>query len=58
MGLSTLTMSRIYKGQLKGRLGEDEQLEWETWPAVGLSKVLNSLNYQQFYQLFIIFLDL
>ena len=39
MGISTQTMSRIYKGQKMGKSGEEQELEWETWPYTGLSKV-------------------
>ena len=39
MGVSTHTMSRIYKGQKKGRSGEEESLVWEDWDYSGLIKV-------------------
>ena len=32
-------MSRIYKGQKKGRRGEEESLVWEDWDYSGLIKV-------------------
>ncbi|XP_050537654.1 alkaline phosphatase-like isoform X2 [Daktulosphaira vitifoliae] len=45
MGSSTLTASRIFKGQRKGNQGEDEDLLWDTFPAVAMSKTFN-LNAQ------------
>ena len=39
LGVSTHTMSRIYKGQKKGRTGEEESLVWEDWDYSGLIKV-------------------
>lgn len=39
MSISTLAASRIYKGQLKGKSGEEEKLSFEDFPYVGLSKV-------------------
>ena len=39
LGVSTHTMSRIYKGQKKGRSGEEESLVWEDWDYSGLIKV-------------------
>ena len=39
LGVSTHTMSRIYKGQKKGRNGEEESLVWEDWDYSGLIKV-------------------
>lgn len=41
MGLSTITASRIYKGQLAGRPGEEERLVFEDFPNVALAKVNN-----------------
>ena len=32
-------MSRMYKGQKKGRRGEEESLVWEDWDYSGLIKV-------------------
>ncbi len=39
MGMSTITASRIYKGQQKGKSGEEETLTFEDFPHTGLSKV-------------------
>ena len=39
MGISTVTAARIRKGQLNGKLGEDEKLSFDKFPHVGLSKV-------------------
>ena len=39
MSVPTLTASRILKGQLKGKTGEEGQLYFETFPHVGVSKV-------------------
>lgn len=39
MGSSTLTASRIFKGQRRGNHGEEEQLLWDTFPAVAMAKV-------------------
>lgn len=39
MGVSTVTAARIYKGQLKGRPGEEEKLVFEEFPNIALSKV-------------------
>ncbi|XP_054721005.1 alkaline phosphatase-like [Uloborus diversus] len=38
MGISTVTATRIYKGQKKGGKGEDEQLAFDKFPYVSLSK--------------------
>ncbi|VVC29115.1 Alkaline-phosphatase-like, core domain,Alkaline phosphatase-like, alpha/beta/alpha,Alkaline [Cinara cedri] len=38
MSISTLTAARIYMGQLDGNEGENEVLEFEKYPNVGLSK--------------------
>lgn len=45
MSLTTLTASRIYKGQMDKRSGEDEYLSFERFPFVGMSKV--RLNYNK-----------
>ena len=50
MGVSTHTMSRIYKGQKKGRSGEEESLVWEDWDYSGLIKV-SLLSANQFTQI-------
>ena len=39
MGVSTVTAARIYNGQQKGGAGEENVLEFEKFPNVGLSKV-------------------
>ena len=39
LGVSTHTMSRIYKGQKKGTSWEEESLVWEDWDYSGLIKV-------------------
>jgi len=38
MSLTTLTAARIYKGQLQNTSGESEQLSFERFPFVGISK--------------------
>lgn len=45
MGTSTLTASRIFKGQRQGNQGEEEQLLWDTFPAVAMAKVGWYVNY-------------
>jgi len=42
LGVSTHTMSRIYKGQKKGKTGEEESLVWEDWDYSGLIKTYNT----------------
>ena len=37
MGISTVTATRILDGQLKGGLGEENILSWETFPYTALS---------------------
>ena len=39
LGVSTHTMSRIYKGQKAGSSGEEGSLVWEDWDYSGLIKV-------------------
>lgn len=39
MGMSTITAARIYKGQQKGKSGEEETLTFDEFPHTGLSKV-------------------
>lgn len=39
MGVSTVTAARIFAGQRKGKKGEENELAWDTFPAVGLAKV-------------------
>lgn len=41
MGISTLTASRIRKGQLAGELGEEGYLAWEQFPNTALVKTYN-----------------
>jgi alkaline phosphatase len=41
MGMSTITAARIYKGQHTGKSGEENQLSFEYFPNVGLSKTYN-----------------
>lgn len=43
MSLTTLVASRIRKGQLQGNPGEEEQLCFEKFPEMGLSKVSGGL---------------
>lgn len=42
MGLSTVTAARILEGQQRGEAGEDNQLAFETFPFVALSKTYNT----------------
>ena len=39
MGISTLTAARIYGGQRLGKSGEEHNLAWDSFPALGLAKV-------------------
>lgn len=39
MGMSTVTAARILRGQLNGNSGEENMLEFEKFPHIGLSKV-------------------
>ncbi len=41
MGISTVTAARILDGQLKGKLGEENQLSFGKFPFSGLSKTYN-----------------
>lgn len=41
MGISTVTASRILEGQMRGELGEENQLSFETMPFAGLAKTYN-----------------
>ncbi|WP_394200209.1 alkaline phosphatase [Shewanella waksmanii] len=41
MGVSTVTAARILDGQLKGQLGEENSLSFETLPYAGLAKTYN-----------------
>lgn len=42
MDITTITTSRIYKGQKKGKIGELESLNFETLPFVALSKTYSN----------------
>jgi len=42
MGISTVTASRIYAGQLRGESGEENALSFGKFPVVGLSKTYNT----------------
>lgn len=44
MGISTLTAARIYKGQLRGKTGEESFLNFEKFPSIALSKVRSALT--------------
>lgn len=39
MGMTTVTAARIYKGQQKGKSGEEENLVFDEFPHTGLAKV-------------------
>ena len=39
MSASTVTTTRIYKGQLNNKTGEEETLVFEEFPNIALSKV-------------------
>lgn len=41
MGIPTVTAARIYDGQKKGMTGEENSLEFEAFPNVGLAKTYN-----------------
>src|SRR5215211_1783300 len=45
MGISTITAARILEGQLRGESGEENQLSFEKFPYVALSKTY-SVNQQ------------
>ena len=47
MGLSTITASRILKGQLAGNPGEETVLAFEQFPHLSLIKVFSTMNYFQ-----------
>ncbi len=42
MGVSTVTAGRIFEGQLRGELGEENVLSFETFPYLALSKTYNT----------------
>lgn len=41
MGISSLSVGRIYKGQMAGRSGEEENLSFDHFPNTGFSKTYN-----------------
>ena len=41
MGISTVTASRILEGQMKGQMGEENNLSFDKFPFAGLSKTYN-----------------
>lgn len=41
MSLTTITASRIFRGQLEGKRGEETQLSFQDFPYVGLAKVVS-----------------
>ena len=41
MGISTVTAARILEGQMKGQMGEENQLSFDKFPFAGLSKTYN-----------------
>ena len=52
MSNPTIVASRIYKGQLEGKPGEETELEFEKFPFTALSKVLfhqDSVDFLSFY---------
>jgi len=42
MGVSTVTAARIYDGQLKGKMGEENRLFFETFPYQAMAKTYNT----------------
>jgi alkaline phosphatase len=50
LGISVSTAARIYKGQKRGRNGEEERLNFEKFPHVSLLKV-------RLHRLFPVFVD-
>ena len=42
MGISTITAARIFEGQLRGESGEENQLSFEQFPNVALSKTYSA----------------
>ena len=45
MGMSTITATRIYKNQLAGGYGEENELSFEGFPFIGISRTYE-VNYQ------------
>jgi len=41
MGVSTVTAARIFEGQLKGMMGEENNLSFDTFPYTGMAKTYN-----------------
>lgn len=39
MGFQTIMAARVYKGQLAGVSGEEENMNFEDFPHIGISKV-------------------
>lgn len=39
MGMASITAGRIFKGQQRGGRGEEENLEFDAFPHIGLAKV-------------------
>lgn len=54
MGISTVTATRILKGQLEGKSGEESRLSMETFPYLALSKVIKHQHLQTFETLHIV----
>lgn len=42
MGISTTTAARIFDGQNRGKMGEENVLSWENFPYTALSKTYNT----------------
>lgn len=42
LGVSTVTAARIFDGQSQGKLGEEHNLAWDTFPFAGLIKTYNT----------------
>ena len=49
MSLSTVTAARIYKGQKAGNTGEEEQLTFDRFPYMALSRVCVYTYYSLIY---------
>ncbi|CAH0559239.1 unnamed protein product [Brassicogethes aeneus] len=48
MGVSTSTAARILRGQRMGKQGEDHDLAWDNFPAVGMAKMPNEVQEPQY----------
>lgn len=44
MGMASITAGRIFKGQQRGGRGEEENLEFDAFPHIGLAKVSSALT--------------